>query len=349
MEEDSIFWKNEPVGNKTTKKEKNLIELPEGYQIKPFNRLAHTKEVTELIKNNYKDKTNAYISLEYSSDFIEWYFDNQCDLKYCLVLYYQNILIGFISGNEICLSVNKKNERVLGVNFLCIDIDYRNKLLAPLLISHLTHLANKHYILSAVFTGGRSFPFSFIKATYFHRPINPSRLIKAKYLCAYEEPHIRKSKILRIANKEDIKDILYLYNKANENMKVYEVLSLERAEKSFLPVDNAVITFVVENNSKVTEYISYFYIYTYLSYSNTHIKAAYLHSWSSSNIRTLLDDSFLILKDLNVDVVNCLNIGNNLPFVHNSDFLEGSGDLNYYFYNYSAGEFKKEEISFVMY
>lgn len=348
MENDSTFWRNEPTGEKITKNKKQSPNLPEGYKIKKICS-ENLTEIINFIQVNYKDKVDTTISLEYSDEFISWYILNHCKEEYCLELYYLNELVGFISGSEVNLCVNGENQIFLGVNFLCLHLKYRNKGLAPLLISQLTYLANKNNIYSAVFTGGKSFPFSFVKVTYFHRPINISKLIEANYLTFYEESEIKSELNLSIATKEDIPQILNLYLEENKKMKIYENISSEKAEKVFLPIKNSVITFVLKNENKVKEYISYFFINTNLKYSNKKIKAAYLHSWSSKNIRLLLNESFLLLKNESVDVVNCLGLGNNLTFVNDDDFLEGTGVLNYYFYNYNVKDINLKDINFIMY
>ncbi|RVD91678.1 N-myristoyl transferase [Tubulinosema ratisbonensis] len=348
MENDSTFWKDEPTGDKITKKKREPIKLPEGFTIKNLEK-ENFNEVIQFIKNNYKDKIDSSLSLEYSDEFIKWYLVNHCKKEYCLVLFYLNELVGFISGSEVNLCVNKEIRLFLGVNFLCLHLNFRNKKLAPLLISQLTFIANENNIFHAIFTGGKSFPFSFVKVNYFHRPINPKKLIESKYLFYYDEPELKSELKLSIPTKEDISQILKLYHQNNKNMKIYEYLSLEKAEKIFLPVNNSVITYVLKKDGKVEEYISYFLISTFLNYSNQSIKAAYLHSWYSNNIRLLLNESFLLLKEENVDVVNCLGFGKNLRFVKNDDFLEGTGMLNYYFYNFKTENIEIKEISYVMY
>lgn len=349
MEEDSSFWKNEPIGKKTTKTTKLPPKLPEGYKIKEFNLKNDLQKVINLIKKNYKDKCDTSMFLEYSSEFLNWYLINHCKERYCLNLYYLDLLVGFITGSEVLLFVKGTLDTFLGVNFLCLHVDHRSRSLAPILISHLTYIANQDKIFKAIFTGGKSFSFNFAKINYFHRPINIKKLQEARYLFYYEEIPILKKKSLRKAVKEDIPEILELYKMQNEKKQIYEIMTPEKAEKTFLPKNKVVTTFVSEKNGKITEFISYFFISTNISYSESKVFAAYLLHWSSKDIRTLLNDSFLLLKDEEVDVVNCLGLGDNLCFVGDDDFLEGTGELNYSFYNCEIPLVGKEDINIVMY
>ena len=54
------------------------------------------------------------------------------------------------------------------------------------------------------------------------------------------------------------------------------------------------------------------------------------------------------MKQNGMDVVNCIDQGNNHMFLEKSQFLEGSGKLNFYLYNWMCPQLTKSDISIVM-
>jgi glycylpeptide N-tetradecanoyltransferase len=317
MKKNSSFWKNVPTGKKTTSLEKEPPKIPENYKITIFKMERDLNDVTKLIKENYKDKCDANIYLEYSYEFMKWYLE---DCTIGIMLYFQEELIGFISGNEILFKCKNGKNVFLAVNFLVLKLGHRNLTLAPLLISHLTSIANNIGIYSAIFTGGKSFCFEFVKINYFHRPINIKKLQEARYLYYYEEKETNSNVKLRLANENDIEQLNILYDKESNKFLFSEITTQRNMKKMFMPIKDVLVTYVKEESSSIVGYITYFFVNTRLTYSDVSIKCAYVYHWSSDEIRSLLDSSFLLLKEDNVDVVNCLGLGSNLLFCCDNDF-----------------------------
>ena len=63
------------------------------------------------------------------------------------------------------------------VNFLCVHKKIRSKRLAPVLIKEITRRVNRNDGWQAVYTAGISVPTPITNATYFHRSLNPRKLI----------------------------------------------------------------------------------------------------------------------------------------------------------------------------
>jgi glycylpeptide N-tetradecanoyltransferase len=63
------------------------------------------------------------------------------------------------------------------INFLCVNKKLRSNRLAPVLIKEITRRVNRENIWQAVYTAGVVVPTPLTKARYFHRSLNPIKLI----------------------------------------------------------------------------------------------------------------------------------------------------------------------------
>lgn len=67
------------------------------------------------------------------------------------------------------------------INYLCVHKDYRTKNLTPILITEVTRRVNLKDKWQAIYTAGRNLPTPFCRATYYHRSLNPKKLIDVKF------------------------------------------------------------------------------------------------------------------------------------------------------------------------
>lgn len=63
------------------------------------------------------------------------------------------------------------------INFLCVHKNYRSKNFAALLIAEVTRRVNLKNKWQAIYTSGTVLPTPFTKAIYYHRSLNPKKLI----------------------------------------------------------------------------------------------------------------------------------------------------------------------------
>lgn len=69
------------------------------------------------------------------------------------------------------------------INFLCVNKKLRSNRLAPVLIKEITRRVNKRNMWQAVYTAGVVVPTPLAKARYFHRSLNPKKLIEINFSC----------------------------------------------------------------------------------------------------------------------------------------------------------------------
>lgn len=77
--------------------------------------------------------------------------------------------------------VEEDKIKMCEINFLCVHKDYRAYKLAALLISEVTRRVNLRDKWQAIYTAGKTLPTPFTRATYYHRSLNPKKLIEVKF------------------------------------------------------------------------------------------------------------------------------------------------------------------------
>jgi glycylpeptide N-tetradecanoyltransferase len=67
------------------------------------------------------------------------------------------------------------------INFLCVHKKLRSKRLAPVLIKEVTRRVNLRGIFQAAYTAGVVLPKPVSACRYFHRSLNPRKLLDIKF------------------------------------------------------------------------------------------------------------------------------------------------------------------------
>lgn len=67
------------------------------------------------------------------------------------------------------------------INFLCVHKKLRSKRVAPVLIREITRRVNQQGIFQAVYTAGVVLPKPVGACRYYHRSLNPKKLIEVKF------------------------------------------------------------------------------------------------------------------------------------------------------------------------
>lgn len=67
------------------------------------------------------------------------------------------------------------------INFLCVHKKLRSKRMAPVLIREITRRVHRNGLFQAVYTAGIVLPKPVSTCTYWHRSLNPKKLIEVKF------------------------------------------------------------------------------------------------------------------------------------------------------------------------
>ena len=86
-----------------------------------------------------------------------------------------------ITGIPVNLKINGIERMSAEINFLCVHAGLRAKRLAPILIKEVTRRINLKGIFQAVYTAGAKIPTPFSGATYWHRSLNPKKLLDVRF------------------------------------------------------------------------------------------------------------------------------------------------------------------------
>lgn len=115
-------------------------------------------------------------------------------------------------------------QKMVEINFLCVHKKLRSKRVAPVLIREITRRVNLKGIFQAVYTAGVILPKPIATCRYWHRSLNPKKLIEVKFshlsrnmtmqrtLKLYKLPEETKVEGYRKMEESDVKEAHKLLN-----------------------------------------------------------------------------------------------------------------------------------------
>ncbi|KAK2512532.1 hypothetical protein Q9233_016192 [Columba guinea] len=201
--------------------------------------------------------------------------------------------------------------------------------------------------------------------TYWHRSLNPRKLIEVKFshlsrnmtmqrtMKLYRLPETPKTPGLRPMEHRDISAVHKLLTEYLKQFHLTPVMSREEVEHWFLPQENIIDTFVVESApGEVTDFLSFYTLPSTIMNHPTHksLKAAY----SFYNVHTktplldLMSDALILAKSKGFDVFNALDLMENKTFLEKLKFGIGDGNLQYYLYNWKCPSMAPEKVGLVL-
>ncbi len=90
-------------------------------------------------------------------------------------------LLAFITAIPVKIRIQDKEIEMAEVNFLCVHKKLRAHRLAPLLIAEITRRVNVTGVWQAVYTAGKVLPKPISRCRYYHRSLNPKKLIEVGF------------------------------------------------------------------------------------------------------------------------------------------------------------------------
>ena len=160
--------------------------LPTGYEWCDLDLADDevAKEMYDLLTQNYVEDDDAMFRFDYSIPFLRWALlppHYKPEWLVCVRGGKKKRMYGCITGVPVNMSVNGKMVEMAEINFLCVHKGLRAKRLAPVLIKEITRRVNLHNIWQAIYTAGVTIPTPFTGATYWHRSLNPKKLIDVRF------------------------------------------------------------------------------------------------------------------------------------------------------------------------
>jgi len=381
------FWSTQPVpsidevvtSNESISPDVAAEEVrQEGYSLPPgfqwdtlqLDDPLVLKELYILLNENYVEDDDNMFRFDYSPEFLAWALKPPGFLKdwHCGVrVSKSNKLVGFISAVPANIRMYNKEKNMVEINFLCVHKKLRSKRLAPVLIREITRRVNIQGIFQAVYTAGVVLPKPVGTCRYWHRSINPKKLIDVKFshlsrnmtmqrhLKLYRLPDNTKTPGIREFRPTDVDNVTKLLNNYLLRFDLTPIFNSADVLHWFTPQPNIIESFVVEDPDcpgKLTDFVSFYTLPSTVMNHPTHntIKAAY----SFYNVSTitpwadLMGDALILAKKANFDVFNALDLMENSEFLEKLKFGIGDGNLQYYLYNWKCPKMDPKSIGLVL-
>jgi len=346
--------------------------LPKGFEWTTINinDITGINEVYTLLNNNYVEDNDNIFRFNYSIDFLYWalkppgYFPEwhigvrQTNNKR---------LLAFISGVPAKIRIYDADPiQVAEINFLCIHKKLRSKRLTPVLIKEISRRVKLKNIWQAVYTTGIVIPKPLVKCQYWHRFINPKKLITVGFsslapkmtmkrtIRLYKLPEKTVIPGFRIMVEQDIPAVHKLLTNYLKNFTLACDFSIEEVAHILLPRKNVIDTFVVEdpNSGIITDLCSFYHLSSSIignkDYDTLNVAYSYYNVATSVSLSDLITDLLVIVRDRNFDVFNMLDIMENSKIIKDLKFAPGTGRLYYYLFNWRCNKMTSDKIGLVL-
>ncbi|KAK8801663.1 hypothetical protein WA588_005949 [Blastocystis sp. NMH] len=377
------FWNTQPVPQDNGEGQEGPIDaiktpdeiraepyrLPPGFQWVDIdvNDEKDIEDVYKLLLENYVEDDGAQFRFAYSPEMLRWALTPpgyKKEYHIGIRVTKTGALLGFITAVPQMVHVRDKLVNMVDVNFLCVHKKIRSKRLAPVLIKEITRRVNRNDGWQAVYTAGISVPTPITNATYFHRSLNPrklididfarvpSRLTITGYLRFLRLPQEFTIPGFRMLEEKDIPEVLKLLKEYMKQFAVYPEFTEEEARHFFLPRKGVVGSYVVENQGHVTDFISFFHIQSTVinnpKYDTFTATYCYYYAAMKTDLNVLFENALIAAKAEGGDVFNALEILNNAKVFEDLKFARGDGTLHYYFYNWKLNQIEPSQMGIVL-
>ncbi|KAL7028702.1 hypothetical protein ACKWTF_005961 [Chironomus riparius] len=343
--------------------------LPEGFiwDTLDLNNEVTLKELYTLLNENYVEDDDAMFRFDYQPDFLRWALQPphwRKEWHAGVRVTKSGRLIAFISAIPATIRIYDKPLKVVEINFLCVHKKLRSKRLAPVLIREITRRVNLTGIFQAVYTAGVVLPKPVTTCRYWHRSINPRKLIEVNFSCLarnmtmqrtiklYKLPDQPKTPGFRQMTEKDVPAAFKLLIDYLKNYQLVPDFMEDEFRHWFMPKKDIVECFIVENNGKITDMVSYYALPSTVMHHPVHrqIKAAYsfYNIATKTPLNDLMHDALVSAKNLQFDVFNALDLMENQKFLQELKFGIGDGNLQYYLYNWRCPQMKPENVGLIL-
>ncbi|GAB6030536.1 Glycylpeptide N-tetradecanoyltransferase 2 [Chamberlinius hualienensis] len=325
------------------------------------------KELYQLLNENYVEDDDNMFRFDYSPEFLQWALKPPGWLLQWHVgvrVSKSGKLVGFISAVPAKIRVYDKTTTMVEINFLCVHKKLRSKRVAPVLIREITRRVNLQGIFQAVYTAGVVLPKPVGSCRYWHRSLNPRKLIDVKFshlsnkmtmqrtIKLYKLPETTKVEGFRRLASKDLPSVHVLLGEYLKKFALAPVLSLEELTHWISPREGIIDSYVVEKDGALTDLVSFYTLPSTVMHHAVHksLKAAYsFYNVSTTTTWTdLMGDALIVAKNAGFDVFNALDLMENKEFLQKLKFGIGDGNLQYYLYNWRCPAMDPEKIGLVL-
>jgi glycylpeptide N-tetradecanoyltransferase len=235
-------------------------------------------------------------------------------------------LVAFISAIPAKVQAYETEVPMVEINYLCIHKKLRSKRLAPVLIKEITRRVNLTDVWQATYTAGALLPKPIARNRYYHRSLNPKKLIEVGFsqlprrmtlkmtLRLYQLDSETSTSHLRPLTKADIPSARNLLLKYVSKFKLFVHFSDDDFSHWFLPRVNVVYSYVVCDpaTGEVTDMISFYCLPSTILNNAQHnsLRAAFSFYNVATSVpwHVLIRDALILARQNGFDVFNALNV-----------------------------------------
>jgi glycylpeptide N-tetradecanoyltransferase len=325
------------------------------------------KEVYTLLCENYVEDDDSMFRFDYSIPFLRWALKPPNYLRqWHLGVRVQNggKLVGFITGIPAHIQVYEPTVRMVEINFLCVHKKLRSKRLAPVLIKEITRRVNRENVWQAVYTAGVVLPRPVSECRYYHRSLNPKKLIEvgfshlgprmtmARTIKLHKVPTQPQLEGMRQMQPKDSKRVFELVSGYLKKFPLHPEFSEDELAHWMMPQEGVVYSYVREVDGEVRDVCSFYSLPSSILGNEKYslLKAAYSY-WNVAttvSLQELMSDALILAKMHDFDVFNALNVMENDQFLKELKFGIGDGFLQYYLYNWKCPKIEPSGMGLVL-
>jgi len=364
-----------PIEEKTVDQvQKEPYNLPETFEWSDCD-LHDEKtldEVYTLLNQNYVEDDDSMFRFDYSREFLFWALHPPGYLPQLHVgvrtktkTAVKGKLVGFITGIPAHIRVYSSDVPMVEINFLCVHKKLRSKRLAPVLIKEITRRVNLTGVWQAVYTAGVVLPKPVARNRYFHRSLNPKKLLDIGFSRLHRHMTVNRTiKLYKLPPKPQTPGIRAMTNsdtpQAHALLVAYlkkfsltQIFSLDEFKHWLLPRKDVVFSYVVEDRDhKITDMVSFYCLPSTVIGNLNHKSLRAAYSFYNVSTKTpwssLMLDALIFAKLEGFDVFNALNVMENESFLEDLKFGPGDGCLQYYLYNWRCPEMESDQVGLVL-
>ena len=327
------------------------------------------QEVYDLLTQNYVEDDDNMFRFDYSVDFLKWALTPPGYHKHWHVGVRNaktRKLMAFISGIPVRTRAYTSVMAMAEINFLCVHKKLRTKRLAPVLIKEITRRVNLCDVWQAVYTAGVVLPMPVAQCRYFHRSLNPKKLIEVGFsrlaprmtmtrtIKMFKMPETTTVPGFRRMEKKDVAPVTALLETYLAKFDLVQHYDEHDVAHWMLPRDGVLSAYVVENpeTHEVTDFTSFYHLPSTVIGHDKHSKLNAAYSFynvaTTVSLAELVNDTLIMAKQEGFDVFNALNLMDNAEYLQALKFGPGDGDLMYYLYNWRCPRMESNKIGLVL-
>lgn len=318
---------------------------------------AQLEEAYRLLNENYVEDNDAMFRFDYSRDFLRWALlppGWHASWHVGVRVKSNKKLVAFITAVPATVLVHATPNSMVEINFLCVHKKLRSKRLAPVLIREITRRVNLKGVWQAVYTAGALLPRPMSSSRYYHRSLNPKKLIDVGF--SRLAPRMTMTRTIKFyalkaetavpgirpLTPEDVPAACKLLADYMSKSLLHVRMTEEEFAHWLLPRDGVIYTYVVENpeSKQITDLVSFYSLPSSIIRHRTHrtLNAAYVFCIAAvqTPITELMGDALILARQNDFDVFNALDLFHNSEFFKELRFHIGDGKLHYYLYNWKC-------------